>query len=110
MLLDMMTNEITRQSHVATTLQLPFFLGASSIERVIYECHWVFVLWNKWKNLLPTNKKMKKKKQIPDYHTPSLERYDEEIWDQSMKNLLTQGEYWRRKPKNPWSVIDEKTS
>ena len=30
------------------------------------------------------------------------------IQDQSIKNILTQGEYWGKKPKDLWNVIDEK--
>ena len=37
-----------------------------------------FVLWNKWKNLLPMNKKMKKKNMIFDYHALSPEKYYED--------------------------------
>ena len=35
MLLDVMTNEFTWRGHMAMTLQLPSFLGTSSIKRVI---------------------------------------------------------------------------
>ena len=77
--------------HVASTLQLLSFLGASSIERMFHQYHLIFNLWNGWKkNLLPTNKKMRKKNQIPKYHVPSPEETMRKIRDRSMKNLLTQ--------------------
>ena len=78
MLLDVMTNKITWRGHVATTLQLPFFLDVSSIEHVIYWRRLVFILWNSWKNLLPINRKVKRKNQILDYHASSPKGYNEE--------------------------------
>ena len=60
------------------TLQLLSFLGASSIKRIIYWYHLVFVSWNRWKNLLSMNRKVRRKNQIPQYHAPSSEGYDEE--------------------------------
>ena len=32
--------------HMATTLQLPSFLGAISVERMYHQCRLVFDLWN----------------------------------------------------------------
>ena len=47
-----------------------------------------FVEWVK-KNLLPTNKKVKKKNQIPKYYALSPKGTIRKIQDQLMKNLLT---------------------
>ena len=74
----MKTNKITWWGHVATILQVLSFLGVSSVERVIYQRRLVFVLWNGWKNLLPTNRKVRRKNQIPKYPAPSPKRYNEE--------------------------------
>ena len=90
MLFKVMTNKITWQGHVATTLQLPSFLGASSVERMSHQRCLVFDLWNGWKNFLPTSRKVRKKNQIPRYHAPSPEGTMRKIRDRSMKNLLTQ--------------------
>ena len=108
MSLDVMTNKITWWGHVATTLQLPSFLGASSIERVIYQRRLIFVLWNGWKNLLPKSRKVRKKNQIPEYHAPSPEGYDKEDTrsiNEKPPNLVG---YWGGKPKDPWNVIGKK--
>ena len=93
-----MTNEITWRGHMATTLQLHSFLGASSVERVIYRRRLVFVLWNGWKNLLPINKKVRRKNQIFEYPSPSPKGYDEE-------NTRSIDE----KPPNPVGVLWKKT-
>ena len=42
------------------------------------------------KNLLPMNRKVKKKNQIPKYHAPSPEETMRKIRDRLMKNLLIQ--------------------
>ena len=63
------------------------------------ELHWVYIpstlfgiqyRMDEKKNLLPTNKKMRKKNQIPKYHAPSPKGTMRKIQDQSMKNLLIQ--------------------
>ena len=85
-----MTNEITWQGHVATTLQLPSFLGVNSVERMFHQRRLVFNLWNGWKNFLPTSRKVRKKNQIPRYHAPSPKGTMRKIRDRSIKNLLIQ--------------------
>ena len=57
---------------------IAFFLGVSSVKRVILQRCLVFDLWNKWKNLMPIDKKVKKKNQIPKYHVPRLKGYNED--------------------------------
>ena len=39
---------------------------------------------------MPTNKKVRKKNQIPKYHAPRPKRTMKKIQDQLMKNILTQ--------------------
>ena len=95
--------------YVATTLQLLSFLGTSSVWRMFHQRRLVFNLWNGWKNFLPTNKKVRKKNQIPKYHTPSPEKTMRKIWDRLMKNLLTQ---WDTEEENQkiLSMFGEKSS
>ena len=109
MLFKVMTNEITWRGHVATTLQLPFFFGANSVERMFHQHCLIFNLWNGWKNFLPTSKKVRKKNQIPRYHTPSPKGTIRKIQNQLIKNLLTQ---WDTEEENQkiLSVFDEKSS
>ena len=85
-----MTNEITWQGHVATTLQLPFFFGANFVEHMFHQCYLVFDLWNGWKNFLLTSRKVRKKNLIPRYHASSLKGTMSKIRNRSIKNLLTQ--------------------
>ena len=42
------------------------------------------------KNLLPTNRKVRKKNEIPKYYAPSPKGTMKKIQDQLIKNLLTQ--------------------
>ena len=77
--------------HMATILQLPSFLGASSVERMFNQRCLVFNMeCVKKKNLLPTNRKVRKKNQIPKYYAFSSEETIMKIQDGSTKNLLTQ--------------------
>ena len=56
-----------------------------------YSCQrYVSNLWNGWKNLLPIDKKVRRKNQISEYHAPSPRGTMRTIRDRSMKNLLTQ--------------------
>ena len=43
------------------TLLLSFFIDANSIEEIFNQYCMIFDLWNSWKNLLPTSKKLRKK-------------------------------------------------
>ena len=82
---------------MATILQLLFFLGASLVERMFHQRCLVFNLWNRLKNLLLINKKMRKKNQIPKYHILSSKEMMKKIRDQLIKNLLIQ---WDTKEEN----------
>ena len=97
--------------HVAMTLQLLFYLGTSSVERMSDQHCLVFDLWNEWKNLLPINKKVKIKNQIPKYYTSSLiemmRKIRKQLINEKPPNLVW---YYGGKLKNLWNVIDEKTS
>ena len=48
-----------------------------------------------------SNRKVRKKNQISEYNAPSPDKYDEEDTRSINENLLTQWEYWGRKPKKP---------
>ena len=95
--------------HVVTTLQLLFFLDASSIERMFHQCCLVFHLWNGWKNFLLTSRKVRKKNRIPKFYVFSPKRTMRKIRDRSIKNLLTQ---WDTKKENQkiLSMFGEKPS
>ena len=103
------TNEIMWRGYVATKLQLPSFLGASSVEHMFHQRRLVFDSWNGWKNFLPTSREIRKKNQIPKYHTPSPEGTMRKIRNRLIKNLLTQ---WDTEEKNQkiLSVFGKKTS
>ena len=87
---------VDRCSHVilvATALQLPSFLGASSDERVAIDIAVDVVYLIRGtveKNLLPIDRKVKRKNQIPEYHAPSPGGTMRTIQDRLMKNLLIQ--------------------
>ena len=53
------------------------------------------------------DKKMRKKNQIPEYHTSSPERYDEKDTRSINEKSPHPVGYWGGKPKNLWSVIGE---
>ena len=98
----LITNKITWQGHVATTLPLSSFLGASSVERIFHQCCLVFDLWNSWKNLLLSSKKVKRKNQIPEYHVLSPKRLIRMIHEQSIdKKPPNPVRYWGGKSKDP---------
>ena len=108
MLLDMMTNEIMWRGYAATILQVLSFIIASSVKHIFHQHCLVFILWNRWKNLLSTNRKVRSKNQISEYRAPSFEGYDEEdmrLIDEKLSNPV---ENWGGKPEYLWSVIDEK--
>ena len=100
-LLELMTNTIMRQNHMSTILQFLFFLSASSIECMIEQYCLIFVLQNKWKNLLFITRKIKRKNKFPGYPHPSSIEMMKIIRKQSINekppNLVT---YWGGKLKD----------
>ena len=78
----LMTDEITWWDHVMRShghdITIASFLGASSVECIICQRYLVFVLWHRWKNLLPINRKVKKKNRILEYLASSSKGYDKE--------------------------------
>ena len=55
-----------------------------------------------------SNRKVRRKNQIPEYHAPSSEGYDEEDTRSIDEKPPNPVGYWGGKPKDPWSVIGEK--
>ena len=55
------------------------------------------------------DKKVKRKNQVPEYYAPSPKGYNEEDTRSIDEEPPNRMGYWGEKPKNLWSVIDEKT-
>ena len=56
---------------------IAFLLGASSVERIILQRCLVFISWNRKTSCL-SDKKVRRKNQILEYHASSPKRYNEE--------------------------------
>ena len=70
---------------MATILQLPSFLGASSAERMF--CLWYLLCEIVEKVSYLLDKKVRKKNQIPEYHVFSPKGYDED-WYMSNQSMI----------------------
>ena len=76
---------------------------------MIYQCRIVFDLWNSWKNLLPRDRKVRRKNQIPKYYAPSPEGSMRTIRERSIdEKPLNPVRYWGGNPKDLWDIIGEK--